>query len=166
VSLFRPEHYKDFPSGIQSEGEIGVRFQGPQGRKIFTSIMAGVAVWLVSAAANIALLQLDRTGIVRVVVGTSIGGLMAVVVSLALQLRHEEVHYRVAVQRAAIVAELNHHVRNAVFPLCIAVQRLGNTDANKIADDAVERINLALKDATADALAGTVDYSEPEQKAA
>jgi hypothetical protein len=62
-------------------------------------------------------------------------------------------------ERAAIVAELNHHVRNAIFPMHIAVQRLGDADAKRIADDAVERINLALKDATADALAQNVDYS-------
>jgi hypothetical protein len=62
-------------------------------------------------------------------------------------------------ERAAIVAELNHHVRNAVFPMHIAVQTLGNADSKKIADDAMERINIALKDATTDALAGRVDYS-------
>ena len=34
-----------------------------------------------------------------------------------------------AMERAAIVAELNHHVRNAIFPLCLAVQRSGDGDA-------------------------------------
>ncbi len=66
-----------------------------------------------------------------------------------------------AIARAAIVAELNHHVRNAVFPLYIAVQKVGDAEAKRIADDAVERINLALRDATADALARGVDYSTP-----
>ena len=105
------------------------------------------------------MLPLDRTLIVRQVVANFIGALIAVVVSLVIQLRHEEGHYRMGIARAAIVAELNHHVRNAVFPLYIAIQKAGDPEAKKIADDAVERINLALKDATADALARNVDYS-------
>lgn len=48
--------------------------------------------------------------------------------------------------RVAIVAELNHQVRNAVFPLCLSVQRKGDTESNRIANDAVERINIALRD--------------------
>ncbi len=134
--------------------------------KVLASAIAGLLVWSVSAIANLALLPLDTTGRIRLVVGCSIGGLMAVVVTLALQLWHEEVHYRVALQRAAIVAELNHHVRNAVFPLCIAVQKLGDADANRSADDAVERINLALRDATTDALTRDVEYGESEPRAA
>lgn len=135
-------------------------------RKVLASVVAGILVWICSAVANVALLALDRAGIIRLVVGCSIGGLMTVVVTLALQLWHEEVHYRVALQRASIVAELNHHVRNAVFPLCIAVQKLGDPEANRSADQAVERINLALRDATTDALTQNVDYGEEEAKAA
>ena len=103
---------------------------------------------------------MDLALVARHMVANSIGGLVAVIVTLAIQLKQEEVHYHVAMERAAIVAELNHHVRNAIFPMHIAVQRLGDADAKKIADDAVERINLALKDATADALSQRVNYSD------
>jgi len=102
---------------------------------------------------------MDRSQILHQIIANSIGGLVAVVVTLAIQLKHEEVHYQLAMERAAILAELNHHVRNAVFPMHIAVQSLGDADAKKIADEAVERINVALKDATADALSRKVDYS-------
>jgi hypothetical protein len=138
-----------------------VRVANGKGHKILSAIVAGVVVWLVSSLANMALIPLDRTTLVRQIVGNFIGGLMATIVSLALQLQSEEVHYRATMQRAAIVAELNHHVRNAVFPLCIAVQRTGNIEATKLADDAVERINIALRDATADALTRNVEYSPP-----
>ncbi len=130
-------------------------------RKLRSAIVAGVLVWLAASLADLALLPLDRTTMVRQVVANFIAGLIAVVVSLSLQLRHEEGHYRLAITRAALVAELNHHVRNAVFPLYIAVQKVGDAEAKRIADDAVERINLALRDATADALARGVDYSAP-----
>lgn len=127
--------------------------------KVLKSVAAGALVWIASSAAQFALLPLDRSMIPRQVIANSIGGLVAVIVTLAMQLSHEEVHYQLAIERAAIVAELNHHVRNAVFPMHVAVQTLGDVDARKIADEAVERINLALKDATTDALSRRVDYS-------
>jgi hypothetical protein len=105
------------------------------------------------------LLPLDRSIVLRQVIANSIGGLVTVIVILAMQLSHEEVHYQLAMERTAIVAELNHHVRNAIFPMHVAVQSLGDVDAKKIADDCVERINLALKDATSDALSGRIDYA-------
>ncbi len=130
--------------------------------KVAAAVGAGVLVWLASSLADVALLPLDRILLPRKLVANVIGGLMAVVVSLVLQLRSEEVQNRVALERAAIIAELNHHIRNAVFPLRIVVQSLGNAEANKSADDAMERINIALRDATADALARKVRYPAPE----
>jgi len=127
--------------------------------KVVKAIAAGILVWLVSTVAQLALVPIDHTTMARQAIANSIGGLVTVIVTLAIQLSHEEVHFQVAMERAAIVAELNHHVRNAIFPMHIAVQRLGDADAKKIADDAVERINIALKDATSDALARRVDYS-------
>lgn len=128
-------------------------------RKVLKSLGAGVLVWLSASAAQLALVPIDRSLIIRNVIANCIGGLVAVIVTLAIQLRYEEVHYQAAMDRAAIVAELNHHVRNAVFPMHIAVQRLGDAETKKMADEAVERINIALKDATADALAHRVDYT-------
>ena len=136
-----------------------MRVQRKQESKVLKAVAAGTLVWLLSSLTQMALLPIDRSLITRQIVANSIGGLVTVVVTLAIQLRHEEVHCQVAIERAAIVAELNHHVRNAVFPMHIAVQALGDADAKKIADDAMERINIALKDATTDALAGRVDYS-------
>ncbi len=127
--------------------------------KVLKAVAAGALVWLASCAAQLALLPIDHSTIARQIIANSIGGLVAVIVTLAIQLWHEEVHYQTAMDRAAIVAELNHHVRNALFPMHIAVMRLGDTDSKKIADEAMERINIALKDATADALARRVDYS-------
>lgn len=137
-----------------------MQVQPKRENKVTKAIAAGVVVWLASSAAQYALIPMDLALVARHMVANSIGGLVAVIVTLAIQLKQEEVHYHVAMERAAIVAELNHHVRNAIFPMHIAVQRLGDADAKKIADDAVERINLALKDATADALSQRVNYSD------
>lgn len=128
-------------------------------RKVLKAVAAGALVWIVASFADVALMPLDRVLIPRQAMANLIGGLVAIVVTLALQLRHEEVHYQVGMERAAIVAELNHHVRNAIFPMHVALLRVGDPEAKKIAEDAVERINVALKDATADALARRVEYS-------
>ena len=127
--------------------------------KVLTAVVAGVLVWVISSIADVVLLPVERAMVPRLLSANFIAGLIAVIVSLVIQLRHEEVHYHVAMTRAAIVAELNHHVRNAVFPMYIAVQKLGDPDAKRIADEAVERINLALRDATSDALARNIEYA-------
>jgi len=128
-------------------------------RKVLKAVAAGALVWIVASLADIALMPIERGLIPHQAMANLIGGLVATVVTLAIQLKHEEVHYQVGMERAAIIAELNHHVRNAVFPMHVALLRIGDAEAKKIADDAVERINVALKDATADALAGRVEYS-------
>jgi hypothetical protein len=102
----------------------------------------------------------ERPVLVHQLIGDVIAALIAALLMLALQLKYEEMHYRFAMERAAIVAELNHHVRNAVFPLCLAVQKIGDPESLRVSTDAIERINIALKDAAADAFARKVEYVE------
>jgi hypothetical protein len=128
-----------------------------KGPKISLAVLCGLIVTLIAAGVHLATVPHDMN-FRNIAVGDLIAGLTAIIVCLAIQLRQEEVHYRTAMERAAIVAELNHHVRNAVFPLCLAVQKTGNEEAIKTSNDAVDRINIALKDATADAIAGRVEY--------
>jgi len=143
----------------QTLGRRQVQVRHKRESKVLKGVAAGALVWLASCAAQLALLPIDRAMIARQLIANSIGGLVAVIVTLAIQLWHEEVHFQTAMERAGIVAELNHHVRNAIFPMHIAVMRLGDAESKKIADEAMERINMALRDATADALARRVDYT-------
>lgn len=133
---------------------------GKRNSKIGLAVLCGFIVAIIAAGVHLAIMPHDRATLLPATLGDFIAGLTAVVVCLAIQLKQEEVHYRTAIERAAIVAELNHHVRNAIFPLFLAVQKVGDGDALKAANDAVDRINLALRDATSDALSGKVDYSE------
>ncbi len=112
-----------------------------------------------ASATHLLLMPLDRTTVLHSILGDVIAALTAVVVCLAIQLRQEEIHYQTAIERAAIVAELNHHIRNAVFPLSLAIHKTGDAGAISTAEEAVERINIALQDATADALSGRVRYT-------
>lgn len=134
-----------------------------RGSKISVAVICGFVVAIIAAGVNIATLPHDGAILRNAMLGDFVAGLITVVVCLAIQLKQEEVHYQTAIERAAIVAELNHHVRNAIFPLCLAVQKLGDADSMKAATDAVDRINLALRDATSDALAGKMEYTENRQ---
>lgn len=126
--------------------------------KIVVAVLCGLLVGVMAAGTHLLLMPLERNIILHSVLGDVIAALSAVVVCLAIQLRQEEIHYQTSIQRAAIVAELNHHIRNAVFPLSLAIHKAGDAGAITIADEAVERINIALQDATADALSGRAQY--------
>jgi hypothetical protein len=122
------------------------------------ALLCGLVVALIPAAVHAGTLPIERGLLLHAFLGDLIAGLTAVIVCLAIQLKQEEVHYQVAMDRAAIVSELNHHVRNAIFPLSLALHKLGDANASRIAEDAVERINIALREATADALSGRLNY--------
>lgn len=134
--------------------------------KLGLAVLSGIIVGVIAAGVHLATMPHDRSTLLYALLGDFVAALSTIVVCLAIQLRQEEIHYRTAIERAAIVAELNHHVRNAVFPLCLAVQKAGDPDALKAANDAMDRINLALRDATADALSGRVDYTPQNRDAA
>ena len=134
------------PKGTTRRGKIGL------------ALFSGLMVGLIAGGVHMVTMPLERSIILHSLLGDLIAALTAVIVCLAIQLKQEEVHYKTSIERAAIVAELNHHIRNAVFPLCLAVQKTGDADASKTAQEAVERINIALKDATVDALSGRIEY--------
>lgn len=128
--------------------------------KVFLSILSGIFVGAIIAGIHWFLVPHERLLMTHIFLGDFIASLATVIVCLALQLRQEEIHFASAMSRTAIVSELNHHVRNAVFPLALYVQKLGDKDASRVANEAVERINIALKEATADAIAGRVVYAD------
>lgn len=128
--------------------------------KIFVAIICGLVVGAIAGAIHWMILPHEQSLLTHVMLGDLVAALTSMIVCLAIQLRQEEVHFASAMSRAAIVSELNHHVRNAVFPLCLAVQKSGDKDASQLANDAVERINVALKEATADAISGRASYAD------
>jgi hypothetical protein len=128
--------------------------------KFLIALVAGLVVTATALIVNATSVPFDRDVWTRIAVGDFIAGLIAALVALAIQLKNDGAYFRFAMERAAIVAELNHHVRNAVFPLCLAVQRSGDVESNRLANEAVERINVALRDAITDAFSRNVDYGE------
>jgi hypothetical protein len=133
------------------------------GRKIAIALLGGLIVGISATLVDLTVISYNKEVLLHQLIGDFIATLVAVLVYLALLLRNEELHYRFAMERAAIVSELNHHVRNAVFPLCLAVQRSGDAESLRLANEAVERINIAMKEAATDvfALRPTNASSEP-----
>ena len=129
------------------------------GRKLGIAILGGFVVGISATAVDLAVISFNREILIHQLIGDCIATLVAVLVYLALQLRNEELHYQFAMERAAIVAELNHHVRNAVFPLCLAVQRSGDAEALRLSNEAIERINIAMRDAASDVFAMKLDHA-------
>lgn len=130
------------------------------GRKLAVCILGGLVVGGSAALVDLTVVSFTRETLIHQMAGNVIATLVATLFLLALQLRNEELHYRFAMERAAIVSELNHHVRNAIFPLCLAVQRTGDVDAARMSTEAVERINIAMKDAATDVFAMKINYEE------
>jgi hypothetical protein len=83
------------------------------GRKLSIAIVGGLIVGVSATVADLAVVSYNKEILIHQLIGDFIATLVAILVCLALQLRNEELHYRFAMERAAIVAELNHHVRNA-----------------------------------------------------
>ncbi len=131
--------------------------------RILIALLAGVIAGSAAAAVHLIINPaFEPRFLVPEILGDVVAGLVTVVVCLAIQLKQEEVHYRAAMERVAIIAEVNHHVRNAVFPLCLAAQKTGDPQSIRMANDAVDKINLALKDATTDALSRRIEYGEAD----
>jgi len=129
----------------------------------FGLLVSGVTIGL-----DLSFVRFDHL-LAHLVIAGSIAGLLTIIFTLALQLKQEEQHYLFAAERAAVLAEVNHHVRNAIFPLCVAVNRFGDPDASRLVTECVERINMALRDASVDATVGRYSRTRPvanTQKAA
>jgi hypothetical protein len=124
------------------------------------ALLGGVMVFAAGMTVGLALLPRDRAAIVHLLIANCVTALITVITALLIELRQEERHYRLAAERAVHMAELNHHVRNAVFPLCLAVQRRGDAESDRLAQEAMARLDIALRDAAVDAYSGKVKYAE------
>ena len=122
------------------------------------ALVGGTAVFGAGMLVNVALLGHDRVTVVHLLIANSIAGLIAVVIALALRLQREEQHFRLAAEKAAVMGELNHNVRNAVFPLFLALQRFSDPECNRLASESMARLEIALRDAAVDAYSGKVRY--------
>jgi hypothetical protein len=132
----------------------------PNRGKIFRSIACGLLVGAPGAVMQWIMVPHDPALMINVFAGDVVGGLGAMIVCLALHIQHKEALFVRALSCVAIITELNHRIRSALFPLCLAAQKTGGSETSQLADEAVEGISAALREATADAIS---DYSRNGQ---
>ena len=54
--------------------------------------------------------------------------------------------YRLTVARMQVIAEMNHHIRNALAPICLSLDTTGNHELIRAISDGVNRIDWALRE--------------------
>lgn len=124
------------------------------------AVIGGTAVFISGMVVDLALLGHERRHMIAFLIANCVAGLVAIIGGLCFQLRQEERHFRFATEKALNMAELNHHVRNAVFPLILAVERTQDPESNRLANEAMSRLDIALRDAAVDAYSGKIRYAE------
>jgi len=122
------------------------------------ALIGGTAVFLAGMVVDAAPLGHERRILIPCLVGNFVAGLITVITGLTLQLAQEERHFRFATEKAVNMAELNHNVRNAVFPVFLAVQRSQDVESNRLANEAMSRLEIALREAAVDAYSGKIRY--------
>ena len=75
-------------------------------------------------------------------------GVSAMVVScLVVKLVHiSRERHRLTLARMQVIAEMNHHIRNALSPISLLLDGTENQPLNQVMSDAVERIDWALRE--------------------
>jgi hypothetical protein len=75
-------------------------------------------------------------------------GLTAVILScLTAKLVHAtKERHRLAVARMQVVAEMNHHIRNALSPVSLSLDATENQQLKLVISQAVDRIDWALRE--------------------
>jgi hypothetical protein len=75
-------------------------------------------------------------------------GISALVVSLLtaklVQVTRER--HRLTVARMQVIAEMNHHIRNALSPVSLSLEDAKNQQLKRVMSDAVDRIDWALRE--------------------
>ena len=131
-------------------------------RKIVIALTAGA---MTTSVATLIHTLLGNAGAQRnLFVADLIAGLISAIFALGIHLYYESLYYRFALERSAVFSEVNHHVRNAIFPLCLAVQRTDDANGQRICDEAVNRINIALREAVTDVFSQKTYASAPKKK--
>jgi len=124
-------------------------------RKILLAILCGTFV--AASAIGMRFLSPADTTVYGVHASDIVAGLITALIALGIHLSYENQYYRFALERAAVFSEVNHHVRNAIFPLCLAVQASGDAAAVRVSNEAVERINVVLREAVTDVFSGKLE---------
>jgi hypothetical protein len=113
--------------------------------------------FIVAAAVGVGIVSFVATELMHYLLVPDIGphperllaeGLSAFFVScLVAKLVHmSRERHRLVMARMQMIAEMNHHIRNALSPVALSLDATGNQALNRVIVEAVDRIDWALRE--------------------
>jgi hypothetical protein len=113
---------------------------------IIAATVAGVVLFAVSYAADAILYMLKIPSALTVADNFAIAMVGVIVVLVFLYHRHEQEVMARAKERAIIIAEMNHHIRNAMTPLVMGLSSDDLDERMRTLDQANDRVDHVLTD--------------------
>jgi hypothetical protein len=115
-------------------------------KTITAAVVGGAVLFAVSYAADAILFALNIPAAATLTNNIAIAIAGAAVVLLFLRSRHEREVMARAKERAIIIAEMNHHIRNAMTPLVLGVSSEDINERLRTLDQATDRVDHVLTD--------------------
>jgi len=115
-------------------------------RSATAAAVAGVVLFAVSYAADAILYALHIPSALTIADNLAIATAGAAVVLIFLFRRNEHEVVARAKERAIIIAEMNHHIRNALTPLVLGVSSNDINERLRTLDQATDRVDHVLTD--------------------
>ncbi len=115
-------------------------------KSVIAAVVAGVVLFAVSYAADAIMYSLKIPSALAVTDNIAIAVVGAAVVLIFLYHRHEQEVVARAKERAIIVAEMNHHIRNAMTPLVLGFSSDDVNERMRTLDQATDRVDHVLTD--------------------
>jgi hypothetical protein len=111
---------------------------------MIAAAVAGVVLFAVSYAADAILYMVKIPAALTVTDNIAIAAVGAAVVLIFVYHRHEQEVVARAKERAIIVAEMNHHIRNAMTPLVLGLSSEDVNERMRTLDQATDRVDHVL----------------------
>jgi hypothetical protein len=115
-------------------------------KSVIAAAVAGVVLFAVSYTADAIMYTLKIPAALTVTDNLAIAVVGAAVVLVFLYHRHEQEVVARAKERAIIVAEMNHHIRNAMTPLVLGFSSDDVNERLRTLDQATDRVDHVLTD--------------------
>ena len=114
-------------------------------RILLMAAIAALAVFAIGMGLDIALLREHETQRTTIEISDALGGIVAGALAFRLLLYERERRARLR-QRIAVIADMNHHVRNALQVISLHAYTNSDKEQVEAVKESMERIQWALKE--------------------
>ncbi len=145
-------HFRDIPptsSSAERAGDSSLDVPGlpvySERRVVLASLLFGFIIFAVGAILDWTLLTAGQPMLHVVEISDALGGVVAGVLAYKL-LKQERERRRRLRARVGTIAEMNHHVRNALQMISLSTHSAADQERLRIMREGVERIQWALRE--------------------